>query len=262
MSPAAKADILVRVAERLVPTAILIPAGYTGQEIAGRVAVRLDSGIVTDAVDVRPGPVVVQSCLAASHLVESAVARGVPVITVRPEAAAPVPAPSRTDPGFETVSCEPSAARTPRLVSSSPKTTDRSPGLDTADVVVAGGRGLGSAAAFQMVARLAEALGGAVGGSHTATELGWCPRDRRVGLTGKTVHPRLYLAAGISGSVRHRAGMQGSKTVVAIADDPAAPIFRIADLGVVGDVHEVLPALLAEMTRRKAQQQLQPIDTS
>jgi electron transfer flavoprotein alpha subunit len=126
------------------------------------------------------------------------------------------------------------------------------PALDAADIVVAGGRGLGSAAAFGLVEELAAALGGAAAGSHTAAELGWCPRDRRVGLTGRTVHPRLYLASGISGSVRHRAGMQGAETVVAIDTDAAAPLLRGADLGVVGDATRVLPALLAEIRRRRS----------
>uniref|UniRef100_UPI0018923AAD electron transfer flavoprotein subunit alpha/FixB family protein n=1 Tax=Catenulispora rubra TaxID=280293 RepID=UPI0018923AAD len=124
------------------------------------------------------------------------------------------------------------------------------PALDHADIVVAGGRGIGSRAAFAVLADVAEALGAAVAGSHTAAELGWIPPEARVGLTGKTVHPRLYLACGVSGSVRHRAGMQGAKTVVAIGDDPNAPIFKLAELGVVGDARAILPALLAELQRR------------
>jgi electron transfer flavoprotein alpha subunit len=251
----AKADVLVNLAKRESPAAILITSGYAGQEIAARVAVRLDSGIITDAVEVRPGdegPTALQKCLAGSYLVESAVVRGTAVITVRPEAAKPEPAP--VDPVVEPVDVEFSEpASAMRLVSSEAKDDATHPVLGMADVIVAGGRGLGSHDAFGLIKRLAEALGGAAAGSHTAAELGWCPRELEIGLPGTTVHPRLYLANGISGSVRHRAGMQGSKTIVAIDDDPAAPIFRIADFGVVGDVHEVLPALLAEITRRKAQ---------
>ena len=117
---------------------------------------------------------------------------------------------------------------------------------------MAGGRGVGSRAAFAVLADVAEALGAAVAGSHTAADLGWIPPEACVGLTGKTVHPRLYLACGVSGSVRHRAGMQGAKTVVAIGDDPSAPILQLADLGVLGDVSTILPALLAEIRNRKA----------
>ena len=241
-------DILVSVAQRLNPAAILIAATCRGQETAARLAIRLDSGIITNAVDVRPGsdpgsaPIAVQRCLADSHLVESTVIRGVPIITVRPEAA--VPEPSLAAPTLRPIAVAPSRARTPRITAT-PKPRPTHPALDHADIVVAGGR-----AAFAVLAEVAEALGAAVAGSHTAAELGWIPPEARVGLTGKTVHPRLYLACGVSGSVRHRAGMQGAKTVVAIGDDPAAPIFKLAELGVVGDAAAILPALLAEIRAR------------
>jgi electron transfer flavoprotein alpha subunit len=118
-------------------------------------------------------------------------------------------------------------------------------------VVVAGGRGVGSAEGFRLIEKVADALGGAVGGTHAAADLGWCPHDALIGLTGAVVHPRLYLACGISGSVHHRAGMQHAAAIVAIDKDPAAPIFRMADLGIVGDLHEVLPALLSEIARHR-----------
>jgi electron transfer flavoprotein alpha subunit len=143
--------------------------------------------------------------------------------------------------------------RATRLVSRVPKSGGGRPDLTTAAVVVAGGHGIGSRDSFALVGQVADALGGAVGGSHTATELGWCPPEAQIDQVGRIVHPRLYLALGISGSVRHRAGMQGAGTIVAIDRDPAAPIFRLADLGVVGDLHQVVPELLAEIGRRKAQ---------
>lgn len=243
-SPVPEADLLAALAQRRPPTAILIASTIRGQETAARLAIRLDSGIITDAVDVRPGPVAVQHCLANSHLVESSVVRGIPIITVRPEAAVPEPSPATAD--LRIIAVEPSKSRVPRIVAT-PKSR---PTLDHADIVVAGGRGIGSAAAFAVLADVAEALGAAVAGSHTAAELGWIPPEAAVGLTGKTVNPRLYLACGISGSVRHRAGMQGAKTVVAIGDDPSAPIFKLAELGVVGDVRAILPALLQEIRAR------------
>ncbi|ACU71391.1 Electron transfer flavoprotein alpha subunit [Catenulispora acidiphila DSM 44928] len=243
-------DLLAAIAHSLTPAAILIAATHRGQETAARLAIRLDSGIITDAVEVRPGargPIAVQRCLADSHLVESSVVRGIPIITVCPEAAVPEPSPS--EPVLHTVAVEPSPARTPRIVATL-KPRPARPALDHADIVVAGGRGIGSQAAFAVLADVAAALGAAVAGSHTAADLGWIPPEARVGLTGKTVNPRLYLACGVSGSVRHRAGMQGAKTVVAIGDDPSAPIFKLADLAVVGDARAILPALLAEILSR------------
>jgi electron transfer flavoprotein alpha subunit len=248
-------DLLHDLATRLDPAAILIAATYHGQETAARLAVRLDSGIITNAIDVLPGPdgtpVAIQRCLAGSYLVESSVVRGVPVITVRPEAAAPEPDPTPTPPVVRTITVERSSTPAPRVATTLKPLFDRPP-LDHADIVVAGGRGIGSRAAFAVLAEVADALGAAVAGSHTAAELGWVPPEARVGLTGKTVQPQLYLACGISGSVRHRAGMQGAKTVVAIGNDPAAPIFKVADLGVVGDAQAILAALLAEIRARKA----------
>lgn len=270
--PAAEllADLLVALAHRAPepPIAILLPADHSSHETAARVAIRLDAGLITDAIAVRPGPVATQRCLAGSYLVESSVVRGIPVITVRPEAAVPWPAPE-ADTFAPLVAAElipveaiplaepgqdPDATPAPHaeVLESRPSPRADHPALDDADIVVAGGRGLGSAHAFGLVERLAEVLGGAAAGSHTAADLGWCPRDQCVGVTGHTVHPRLYLASGISGSVRHRAGMQGAGTVVAIDADPAAPLLRMADLGVVGDATRVLPALLDEIRRRRA----------
>ncbi|NUR63033.1 MAG: electron transfer flavoprotein subunit alpha/FixB family protein [Catenulispora sp.] len=254
--PAGSTDLLQHLAARLAPAAILIPATPGGQETAARLAVRLDSGIITDAIDVLPGPdggpVAIQRCLAGSYLVESTVIRGVPIITVRPEAAAPEPHPHPVTPAVCFAEVEPSPTPSPEIVAT-PKPAAGRPALDDADIVVAGGRGIGSRAAFAVLAEVADVLGAAVAGSHTAAELGWVPREAHIGLTGKTVQPGLYIACGVSGSVRHRAGMQGAKTVVAIGDDAAAPIFTMADLGVVGDAQAILPALLAELRARKAQ---------
>jgi electron transfer flavoprotein alpha subunit len=242
--------------------AILIAAGRAGQEIAARVAVRLDSGMISDAIDVRmcpDGPIAVQSVLAGSYRVESRVVRGIPVFTVRAEAVALQARP--VDPAIHRVVMRfPRTLRSARRVSRIPTSAGHRPDLTTAAVVVAGGHGIGSRDSFQLVGQVADALGGAVGGSHTATELGWCPRDAQIDQLGSIVHPRLYLALGISGSMRHRAGMQGAGTIVAIDQDPAAPIFRIADLGVVGDVHQVVPELLAEIRRRRANPQIETRD--
>ncbi|WP_203909904.1 electron transfer flavoprotein subunit alpha/FixB family protein [Rhizocola hellebori] len=245
-------EALVRLAAQLRPVAILIAAGHTGQEVAGRLAVRLDCGLITDAVDLwmgPQGPVAVHEALAGSYLVESRVIRGIPVHTVKTEAICAEPAPA--EPVVSNVEIVlPARPPAARVVAQIPRSGPQAD-LSASAVVVAGGSGIGSQDSFELVEKVAQALGGCAGGSHTATALGWCPRSRQIDQVGQVVHPLLYLAMGVSGSVRHRAGMQSAKTVVAIDRDPHAPIFGLADFGIVGDLHQVVPELLAEIHRRK-----------
>jgi len=240
------------------PVAVLLASSAEGKEIAGRLAVRLDAGVLTDAVDVVAadggGIVVEQSVFGGSTVVHARSTRGVPIITLRPNSVTPVEAPVSPEVSVVTISqyAEGAAPRYAKVVSRAPVASGGRPGLTEAAVVVAGGRGVGSAENFALVEELADALGGAVGASRAATDAGWYPHTTQVGQTGVTVAPQLYIACGISGAIQHRAGMQTAKTIVAINKDAEAPIFELADFGVVGDLHVVLPQLIAEIRSRQS----------
>ena len=231
--------------------AVLVPSSSEGKEVAGRLAVRLDSGVITDAVDVQPGeagPVATQAAFAGGYSVQSHVTKGVPVITVKPNSAAPEAAPTQTQ--VQNVPLTVSdAAKAARIVERKSKAKSGRPDLSEAAIVVSGGRGTNGD--FGPVETFADALGAAVGASRAAVDAGWYPHSNQVGQTGKQVSPQLYVAAGISGAIQHRAGMQTSKTIVAVNKDPEAPIFELADFGVVGDLFSILPQAADEVAKRK-----------
>ncbi|MGC4944293.1 electron transfer flavoprotein subunit alpha/FixB family protein [Kribbella sp. DT2] len=246
---APKAEALQQVAAKLEPAAILISSSAEGKEIAARLAVKLESGLITDAVDVQEGPVTTQSVFAGNYTVQAKVTHGTPIITVKPNAATPEAA--ETSPEVEEFDVTISdAAKTARITDSKPREATGRPELTEAAIIVSGGRGTGGD--FGPVEAFADSLGAAVGASRAAVDSGWYPHAYQVGQTGKTVSPQLYVAAGISGAIQHRAGMQTSKTIVAINKDEEAPIFELVDFGVVGDLHKVLPTATEEVTKRKS----------
>jgi electron transfer flavoprotein alpha subunit len=239
---APQAEVLAQLVEKTSPAAVLIPSNSAGKEVAARLAIKTESGLVTDAVDVQAGEgggvSTTQSVFAGSYTVKATVTRGTPIVTVKPNSAAPEEAPGAAADEVLEVSVS-DAAKTARITESKPKQATGRPELTEAAIVVSGGRGTGGD--FSKVEDFADSLGAAVGASRAAVDAGWYPHTSQVGQTGKQVSPQLYVACGISGAIQHRAGMQTSKTIVAINKDEEAPIFELVDFGVVGDLFAVLP---------------------
>lgn len=252
------AALLATLANRLEAGTVLVASSPEGKEIAARLAVRLDSGIITDAIDLEPGPngpVVTQLVFAGSWRVRSRFRRGTAIVTVRPNSVQPEPVAASVTPAAQAVTAElPAPAGAVRTISRVSRAHAGRPDLTEATTVVTGGRGVGSEEAFEVIERLADAMGAAVGATRAVTDLEWRPRELQIGQTGKTVAPQLYLACGVSGAIQHLAGMQSSRVIVAINKDPKAPIFGVADFGVVGDLHSVVPALTNEIEKRGGSQ--------
>lgn len=238
---------LSKVAAKVDPSAILIASTARGKEIAARLAVRLDSGIITDAIDIDSDLVATQSVFGGSTTVHSRVTHGKAIITIRSNAIDAIAGSGPTS--QEELSLIYDGADKALVSSLAPAVKGGRPELTEASIVVSGGKGTDGN--FAPVEELADSLGAAVGASRAATDAGWYPHSLQVGQTGKTVSPQLYVAAGISGAIQHRAGMQTSKTIVAINKDPEAPIFDVADFGVVGDLFTVLPQASVGVRERK-----------
>jgi len=245
------AELLAQLVREKSPALVLLAGTPQGKEVAGRLAVKIDSGVLTDAVDLQPGddgPVAEQSIFGGATIVHSRVRRGTPIVAVRPNAVALEATPGAAELSPVSLTGDLTGARVINRVVAE---RGERPDLTEASIVVSGGRGTGGAEGFGVIEQLADALGAAVGASRAVTDAGWYPHQFQVGQTGKTVSPQLYMAIGISGAIQHRAGMQTSKTIIAVNKDPEAPIFELADFGVVGDLFKVVPQLLDEISKRK-----------
>ncbi|QOC93167.1 electron transfer flavoprotein subunit alpha/FixB family protein [Micromonospora craniellae] len=247
---APKATVVADLVARVQPAAVLLASSQEGKEIAARLAVKLDNGILTDVVALAADGTATQVAFAGSAVVTSKVTRGLPLVTVRPNSV--TPAPAAATPAVEQLTVTVSDTdKLAKVVDRVAEQKGSRPELTEAGVVVSGGRGVGNADNFKLVEELADLLGGAVGASRAAVDSGYYPHQFQIGQTGKTVAPQLYVALGISGAIQHRAGMQTSKTIVAVNKDGEAPIFELADFGVVGDLFKIVPQAAEEIRKRK-----------
>jgi electron transfer flavoprotein alpha subunit len=231
------------------PAAVLVAATPLGKDAGARLAARKGWGMLADVVDLDGDLVATQTVFGGATTVRARVRTGTPVLAVKPNSFPVQEAPAEP----EVADLELGAGAEDRI-----RVTDHvvqeqggRPDVAEAEIVVSGGRGLQDPSNFALVEALADALGAAVGASRAAVDAGWYPHQHQVGQTGKTVSPQLYVAVGISGAIQHRAGMQTSKTIVAVNKDADAPIFAISDFGVVGDLFKVIPRLTDEVVKRK-----------
>jgi electron transfer flavoprotein alpha subunit len=247
---APKAEVLAQLVQSVSPAAVVIPSSSEGKEIAARLAIKTGSGFLTDVTEIAADGTATQVAFAGATIVHSRVTAGTPIYTLRGNSVTPEPAPAAGTEQQVDVAISEDAKKT-RVVDRVVEQKSSRPELTEASIVVSGGRGVASAENFSIIEGLADSLGAAVGASRAAVDSGFYPHTFQVGQTGKTVSPQLYIAVGISGAIQHRAGMQTSKTIVAINKDPEAPIFELADFGVVGDLNTVVPEATQKIAARK-----------
>ena len=249
--PQARVDALATLVEESSPDAVLFGASVLSADVASGLAARLDAGLNWDLTDLaeRDGELVgTRPALGDTVIVDVGWKDSLKLGMIRSGALDPVESGGTAE--VETFETSFSDFSTLATLVEQTQEESSGPSIEDADVIVAGGRGLGSPEGFTMLEELAAALGGAVGATRAVVDAGWYPYSTQVGQTGKTVSPRLYIACGISGAIQHKVGMQGSGTIVAINKDPNAPIFDFCDIGVVGDLHQIVPKL-TELVRSR-----------
>lgn len=248
-------EILSQIMEQRQPQTVLFPNSPDGRDIAPRLCARLNCGVVANVVDLAPadGHVIAKETVFGGNYLTTVKVKNssVAVFLVRPNAFTPAPNPKSATVQQVEYTAGPAVTRA-RKGSKVQEEGAPTP-LEEASIIVSGGRGLGGPEPFELLEQLAKALGGSVGASRAAVDAGWISYPHQVGQTGRAVKPQLYIAIGISGAVQHRVGMQTADTIVAVNKDPDAPIFQLADLGVVGDLFQIVPALTQEVRRRKGE---------
>ncbi|TMF48715.1 MAG: electron transfer flavoprotein subunit alpha/FixB family protein [Chloroflexi bacterium] len=248
-------DLLAKQVGKDQPDLIIFGMTYDGRDVAARLSARLGTALIANATDIvkRDGGWAVTSPMFGGSLLVTTVpkAKAPTLVLLRPKAVAAEPAEDASAPQVETLSDPVDSSKPVARVLRREKEKASGPKLEEAAVIVSGGRGLGAPENFKMLDELAAELGAAVGASRAVVDAGWKPYAFQIGQTGKTVKPTVYIALGISGAMQHTVGMKGAKTIIAINKDPEAPIFKLADLGVVGDVHKIVPQLIQEVRSRK-----------
>jgi electron transfer flavoprotein alpha subunit len=246
-------DLVASLIRDRQPAVVFFASTPDGKDLASGVAAKVGAGVMADVVDLEVQGdrlVCTMSVFGGATMTKSQVEGSPQLVCIKPNAFAAEESPGETS--EESVEVQVSDdARRARIVERVEQEAGGRPAVEEAAFIVSGGRGLQGPENFRIVEELADALGAAVGASRAAVDAGWYPHQHQVGQTGKTVSPQLYVAVGISGAIQHRAGMQTSKTIVAINKDAEAPIFQLADFGLVGDLFKVVPALTEEIRRRK-----------
>jgi electron transfer flavoprotein alpha subunit len=246
-------DLLTKLVQERSPEVLIFASVPYGKDLASGLAAKLGAGILADVVDIEPqdGGLVCTMSVFGGAMTTKCRIKGAPqIICVKPNAFVAEESPAEAAEERVEVQVSDDAKRV-RIADRVQQEAGGRPGVEEAPIIVSGGRGLGGPENFRIVEELADVLGAAVGASRAAVDAGWYPHQHQVGQTGKTVSPQLYVAVGISGAIQHRAGMQTSKTIVAINKDADAPIFGLTDFGLVGDLFKVVPALTEELKKRK-----------